>query len=55
MWKAFILAMMSGFTAPPRPNVLTVGAGLRAALTLPRGVDDEVMFAAVGAAGVEKE
>lgn len=48
-------AAMSGFRAPPRPIVLTVGAGLLAALTLPRGVDDEVMLAAVGAADVDSE
>lgn len=41
---------MSGFIAPPRPMVLTVGAGRRAALTLPNGVEDEVMLSEDGAA-----
>lgn len=55
MWKAFILAMISGLTAPPRPRVLTVGAGRLAALTLPRGVDDCVMLVAEEGGGEETE
>ena len=38
--------MMSELTAPPRPMVLTVGAGRLAALTLPRGWDEVVMLEA---------
>jgi len=44
-WKAFILAAMSGFRAPPLPIELTVGAGLLAAFTLPSGVEELVMLA----------
>ena len=55
MWKALRRAAMSGFIAPPRPMVLTVGAGLRAALTLPNGVEDGVMLSEVGAADVDTE
>lgn len=41
-WKALIFAAISGFSPPPLPIVLC--GGRRAALRLPRGVDEFVML-----------
>ena len=49
-WKALILACMSWGRPPPLVPDMDDGggAGLRAALRVPRGVDEEVMFREVG-------
>jgi len=49
-WKAFIRAAISALTFNPLPLLEKVGwfGGLRAALMVPRGVEDAVMPAVVG-------